>query len=310
MFCLTCHNDISDGTQCSICQKLNCFTCSGITEGGYRKLGADRQAVWKCPLCRSSPSHVLPTSENTALETILQRLDQMASKLDQIPRIVLDIDSLKGDIAELKNSCQFTSDKIDDFSGKLVSLNGRIVTLENAKLEVDATQAALASLRQDYINKDQLSRLNNVEVKGIPTKKEENLFKILDKLGKHVGFVIEKSQINYISRVPAYDSKDKHIVIGFLNRYVKEDFLAAARMKKSIRPSNIGFEESDNKSGNIFVNDHLSPDNKKLLTRAKQIASEKHYQFVWVKFAKIHIRKNDKSPVIIINSQADLNKIV
>ncbi|CAH2091571.1 unnamed protein product [Euphydryas editha] len=69
----------------------------------------------------------------------------------------------------------------------------------------------------------------------------------------------------------------------------------------------LGFGDSALK---IFVNDHLTAENKKLLTMVKSIAKEKNVCYVWVKHSKIHVRKNDTSPVHIIGKESDLNKIL
>ncbi|KAJ2937399.1 hypothetical protein O0L34_g19081 [Tuta absoluta] len=151
-----------------------------------------------------------------------------------------------------------------------------------------------------------MARLNNVEIKGVPLRNNENLFKVASAIGTAINYATDERQINYIARVPVYGSNEKNIIITFLNRYVKENYVAAFRSKKTLLASEIGF--TGNKS--IFINDHLTPDSKKLLTKAKALKNEKNYAYIWVKFCKIHIRKNDTSPVIIINSENDLNKII
>ncbi|KAF9795652.1 hypothetical protein SFRURICE_017725 [Spodoptera frugiperda] len=96
-------------------------------------------------------------------------------------------------------------------------------------------------------------------------------------------------------------------LMSFLNRYVKEDFIAAARAVKDLSTSHIGFQGT---SQRVYINDHLSVEYKKLLSRVKILAKEKCYEFVWVKHGKIHVLKNANSKVIIIRKETDLNKIV
>ncbi|CAG9137815.1 unnamed protein product [Plutella xylostella] len=169
-----------------------------------------------------------------------------------------------------------------------------------------ALQSSVDSLQLEQNDKDQWSRLNNVEIKGVPIKNNENLFKIVESLGEHIGLPVLKSQINFVTRVPAYNSKEKSILIGFLNRYTKEDFVAAGRAKKELKACDVGYSSCDHR---IFFNDHLSPGNKRILTRVKDLARVKNYRYVWVKHAKIHVRKNDGSPATIVKSIDDLNKL-
>ncbi|CAG9094427.1 unnamed protein product [Plutella xylostella] len=305
MLCFACNATIGDGATCAGCSKDICFACANITERGFRNLGAERRAAWKCPKCRiASPS---PTQKKEpTLQDILSRLDILTSKLDVLPKLISDVNELKMNMQEVMKSCEFSSHKIDDFELKLVGVNGRLSSLEETHEAVKSTQSAMEALKQELNEKEQWSRLNNVEIKGIPLKSNENLFDIVESLGKHVNQPISKSQINFISRVPVYNSKDKSILLGFVNRYAKEDFIAAARLKnQSLKASDIGFASDER----IYVNDHLSPGNKKLLSKTKLVAREKNCKYVWVKHAKIHVRRNDTAPVITIRSDGDLNRL-
>lgn len=58
----------------------------------------------------------------------------------------------------------------------------------------------------------------------------------------------------------------------------------------------------------VFVNDHLTP-YKKLLSTTKVVLKPKGYLYIWVKFGKIHVRKDDSSKIIILNMENDLNKL-
>ena len=141
----------------------------------------------------------------------------------------------------------------------------------------------------------------------MPYKKMENLFSIAENIGKAVKFNISKSQINYIARIPTHATKEKSIIIGFNNRYEKEDFVAASRAFKNFYTNDLpGFDDTHTR---VFINDHLSPHTKQLLTKTKLVAKERNCQFVWVKYCKIHVRKNENSSVLIINKESDLNKL-
>lgn len=88
---------------------------------------------------------------------------------------------------------------------------------------------------------------------------------------------------------------------------MKEELVAAARTRKDLSAADLGFDSTNR----VFVNDHLSPLQKKLITKTKSIAKEKGYRFVWVNHAMIHVRKLDVdgSPVLVIKGEKDLNKI-
>lgn len=104
------------------------------------------------------------------------------------------------------------------------ALQDKIISLSNE----------LTLIKNNLANRDQWYRLNNIEIKGIPIKKNENLFIIMDNICKAIGFPVDKSHINYISRVRVHNSKEKSIIVSFTNRNIKEDLIASARAKKKI----------------------------------------------------------------------------
>ncbi|KAL4714499.1 hypothetical protein ACJJTC_017562 [Scirpophaga incertulas] len=96
----------------------------------------------------------------------------------------------------------------------------------------------------------------------------------------------------------------KAILVYFINKYAKEDFVAAARQKR-LSPTDIGLPGSHR----IYINDHLTSSNKQLLSKAKTLARENGFQFVWVKHAKIFVRKDSTSPFFTVAKEKDLLKI-
>ncbi|XP_013147156.1 PREDICTED: uncharacterized protein LOC106110022 [Papilio polytes] len=294
--CSLCNTKFTDGVQCASCKKVLDFGCANISESGWRKLGADRRAQWRCASCKLSspvasalPAQAEATDSAASLETILREIRDMKRQLTSLPTLVEEIRLIKDEISELKAACDISRNKVEEFNTRL--------------LEVEAE---LAKTKHELTAQEQRSRLNNVEIKGIPLKKGENLFSLVDAIGRKIDYVFPKSQINYISRVPMYNSNEKLIIVSFLNRYIKEDFIAAARSTRNLSTTDLGLLGAPQR---VFVNDHLSADSKKLLTNVKNLAKEKHYEYVWVKHGKIHVRKNNTSKAFVIVRPNDLNKV-
>lgn len=317
MKCAACGGDFHDGVQCASCKKNLDFSCAGITESGWRRLGVERRNCWKCPSCRTLsplPPAKAASPEPVSLEVILQEIREMKNQLRNFPGLVSDVRvikdemmSIKNDISDLKTCSDYLSSQIESHTDRLSVVENRVSNLEPLHATIDTLRSEMKDIKLQFSLADQRSRQNNVEIKGVPIKKDENLFSIIEALSKKVNFLFPKSRINYIYRIPLYNSKDKAIIVSFLNRYVKEEFVAAARIAKNISAADIGFKDASNR---VYVNDHLNADFKTLLSRTKSIASGKSYSYVWVKFGKIHVRKNDSSHVLVISTENDLNKIV
>ncbi|CAK1599269.1 unnamed protein product [Parnassius mnemosyne] len=317
MHCALCNTDLNDGVKCGSCKKQLCFGCSNITEAGYRKLGADRRAAWRCSYCRNllyAPSTPTPTTSppipaingGASIDMVLQEIRDLKLQLHCLPALIDDVKSIRREIQELKSSCEFNSEKIINCESRITDLESKTPKLEQIKITVDSTLSEISTLKKELAAKEQWSRLNNVEIKGVPLKRDENLFSIVENICTQVGYTIPKHQINYIARVPTHFGKDKSIIVNFINRYIKEEFVAAARAKKFMTAKDIGFVGNEQR---LYVNDHLTPYSKTLLTKTKAICKDKAYQYVWVKYCKIHVRKNDTTRVMIITSDSDLNKL-
>lgn len=310
--CGRCQESVHDGVMCNSCAQSFHFVCGGITEQGYRKLG-DRKSQWRCSTCKpsnkatgkttaaaaaASPSSLTPQRSLT-LESVMQELDKINLKLLPLESLAADVDLIKKDIVQFKVVAE-------SFTEKIKLIEEKVQVVENFKDELSSLKSRVGALEEEMHTKEQWLRTNNVEIKGVPQKATENLFDIVGKIGNLVMYPVAKQNINFVTRIPSRGraSNAKSILVSFINKYTKEDFVAAAR-QKSFTPADIGLQGSHK----IYVNDHLTTRNKQLLTKAKALARENNIQYVWVKHAKIFTRKNSTSPVLTITKESDLEKI-
>ncbi|KAI5643162.1 hypothetical protein NE865_04884 [Phthorimaea operculella] len=304
--CASCNEEVSDGPTCSSCQKSYDFSCSGISEVGYRRLG-ERKSAWRCPSCKlggggdASPINPGGTPSAFDFDLVMRRLDTLSNQLKPLSTLVADVHGIKEDIKEIKQSAATTSSRIDE-------VETRITQVEKSHEDVNDLKIKISELEEDLQAKEQWLRANNVEIKGIPQTQNENLFDILKKLGDKIAYPVPKSLVNFITRVPTRDAgqqKSKPIIISFVNRYAKENFVAAGRQFKELRASDVGMSGSER----IYINDHLTGRNKELLSKTKKLAKSKNFDFIWVSHGKILVRRNVNSHIIHVKSEKDLSKI-
>lgn len=297
-----------DGTACSVCKRNFDFQCSGITETGYRRLG-DRKNTWRCPQCKSSASPSRPTSSPlpSQLDKMQEQLTNIVFQLAPLATLVNDVKSIKTELNTLRDSLDMAHELLGNFSGSVKLLESRVSKVEKAIDDIPTLQGEVIRLNQELQDRDQWARANNVEIRGVPLKKNENLYDIAEKIGSISAMTIKKEAINYIARIPTrVPNAEKPIVISFNNRYTKEEFVASARRNKKLNLDNLGFTTG----GVFYVNDHLTQHNKNLLSKARSLAKENNFQYIWVKHCKIMARKSDTSPIFFIKTEKDLAKII
>lgn len=313
--CAGCGKVARDIIQCSACEKYYDFPCSGITETNYRKLGS-RQATWKCSLCKvqnfapktaenvpaadaaaASGDKEESTEKNSGSSSpnIAQELMAIKETLAAISLAVADIAAIKTDIASLKIS----------MDSRIDSLERRIQVIETSQDDTKVLSQRVEKLEEELNEKNQWMRANNIEIKGVPLKDRENLFDILEKIGNKIHYPIQKNDINFVVRVPSRENNHKPIIVSFLNKYKKEDFVAAARSFKTLCTADINLEGTSR----IYINDHLTMQNKILLSKAKALAKDFDFEYIWVKNSKIFGRKNSLTKVFVIKTEKDLEKI-
>ena len=139
---------------------------------------------------------------------------------------------------------------------KVSGLESEIDCFKKTKDQMAELHERCSRIEDLHREAEQRSRMNNLEIKGVPTTNSENLFTILGKIGDLIGCSIPKEHINFNARVPMRnnDKNKKKEICSVHSRYLNNDFVAAAKkLKSSLTASKLGLQ-SDSV---IYVNDHL-----------------------------------------------------
>lgn len=195
---------------------------------------------------------------------------------------------------KLGESVDFVSKAYDEMKAKqeeLIASNRQLVA-QNAALE-----RRVAKL-------EQYSRLNNIEIKGIPVTEGEDCIAILQSVCDAIECPVEPCEIDFIHRVPTMskNKKEKNIIARFVSREKKNDFVRKAR-KARINTSYIG--SSGVTQAPVFVNEHPTYENKKLFSKALELKKEFGWRFLWTDSCRIKARKTEDSKVYRIATESD-----
>lgn len=233
---------------------------------------------------------------------LAKRIDALESKLkssldafveEAVAKLKQKMDDLGApDSLQLAKSVEFVSDDYDSLKAKYAEVveANKILTARNKALE-----ERMADL-------EQYSRLNNIEIKGVPVTKGEDCGAILKSVAEALECPIEASDIDTIHRVPAF-SGEKNIIARFCSRDKKNEFIRRAR-KARLRANQIGFSKECDSP--VYLNDHLTMANKKLFAKALALKKEKKWQFLWTENCQIKARWNEESKVFRIATESDL----
>ncbi|KAL0880580.1 hypothetical protein ABMA27_001811 [Loxostege sticticalis] len=248
--------------------------------------------------------------------------DEIKAMIDLSTRGVLQqLKAIDSRCSAFQESMTFVSKQYEDLKKEMSDLKklfGNTTTElkcikaenENLKKDLTACAARVKFLEEEYSKQQQWVRLQNLEIIGIPEQKDEIPTDIVRKLSEHLGATVEPSDIEFAHRVQPRRAisatKARPIVVRLRRRNVKDSLLAAARKYRGLTARDLGIGGEAHK---IFINEHLTKDNKMLLSSCKQKSKEIGYKYVWTKNCRIFVRKSDTSPPIPIVSMADLVKI-
>ncbi|XP_048486676.1 uncharacterized protein LOC125490698 [Plutella xylostella] len=260
------------------------------------------------------------------LKSITTLLRQQSSRFDDFEKIAVDFTSIKSRLEDIQATNKLLLEDHRKLAAELIDIkqredvtNARVDSIE-AKLTT--TTATIGELTQQLRLKDQQSRMNNLEISGIPQLSGENLQTILQNIAVKVGYTLRETDVDYIHRVRRYapaNNSNKgtstptphtpppNIIVRFSQRQRKSDMLAAVRVRRGLTTADAGI---DGAAKPIFVNEHLAPHNKVLHGRARRLGKELGYKYIYTRDCKIFLRKTDISKPFPILSEEDLVKIV
>jgi hypothetical protein len=257
----------------------------------YEIISKNKNILWSCPECISKTSNRLSTDDN--------KLDLIFDEINKLKIEVLQIKDLKKENKELKDSITFLSAKYDVCLSKLedITNDNKLNKKENISLKTTSTE------QESTINKIlQQEMLNDLEIHGIPETKDEDLHEIFKKtcLGLNMTNVDSDKTISNIYRSGRIkENKLRPIVIKTNNPDLKKEMLKKIKEKKGMTLKCIDIEQV----GFVYINEHLTDLNKKLLFLARKLRREKHVAFAWTKDCKIFVRKTDSSKIINIKKE-------
>lgn len=232
----------------------------------------------------------------------------MRSDIQGVTRSILEINKRFGEMES----------RISDIEDRLTATEKSTTLIPRLQQDLDSAKNKVVTLEREIQQRDQLARQNNIEISGIPLTAGENLLTVLRTISDKVGFSLDERDIDGLLRVRRFEmanvSKDSHnprprppaIIVKFTRRLCKDKFLAAVRSRRGLTTADINLSGP---SQNVYVSDHLTPQNKILLKQARQLKVDLGYTYLWVRDCKIFMRKNDKSGAIMVKSESDLAKL-
>lgn len=221
---------------------------------------------------------------------------------DRVSTMELSLNSTKTEMSSAAAQRDVMVSDID-------SLKNYEVLLNDLNEKIHCLETQMKESRENTNRREQWERHLNLEVTGVRDSDVEPA-EALVKIATHLKVPLTSSDIEFSYKVATrnIDSTKESIpklIIKLRSRNIKDRILAAVRERKGISAPVVGLKGN----GPIYINEHLTPENKFLLKKTKEMAKAKNYKYVWVRYCKIYVRKSDTFPPINIRTIADIDKL-
>lgn len=287
--CQVSLNNSKEILECNECKLFFHPTCTKIrTLENFRKLGA-RKANWKCDECKGQ------TPASSLLDGGIED-GNLNSVKDSLTELINE------KFSELNSNISTLNRTVDSLRTSLDRLREENITLKN---QCNELRSENSKLKRDINDLQQYSRLENLEIVGVPETKNENVYSVLESIAESIGIQFKSEEVSIAHRVPSAKNNIKPIVVRFTSRLTKMNWKLASKKKGRLCSSEL---KKNLPSSTIYINDHLTPYNKFILGKARKLKQNKKLSYVWVKETKILVRKEQDSPVKRIFSEEDLRQ--
>lgn len=219
------------------------------------------------------------------------------------------IESLKDDFTK---TTDYLVDEQNDLKADLVDANEKIRLL---KQEKEALNLEVIDIERRMDSLDKASRSRNIEIHCVPQKRNENLYFLVKKLYDAVKLSISDTDICSVRRVAKMNpnsDRPRSILLTLPSERHRDILISAFKRHNKNNPADListQHLEIPGETKLVYLSEHLSPKCKELHASARKVSKERGYKFVWVKFGKIYVRKDELSNPILIKSTNCLDKL-
>ncbi|XP_063532152.1 uncharacterized protein LOC134742893 [Cydia strobilella] len=213
--------------------------------------------------------------------------------------------------------------RIDRCEGRIGALCARVESLENRPQSNDTASdnslvETVSQLRMELNDRDQELLLNDIEISSVPESRGENAMHLVTALGKKLGVELTEHDIvdaTRVGRAPQLEdglhgpaARPRPLVVRLARRAVRDRLLQAARVRRGVTTEGTGIP---GRASTFYVNERLTPHNRRLLYKARELKQQHSWRYVWTRDGKIFARQQagTSSPRHRIRTELDLGRV-
>lgn len=159
--CAGCTETVGDGPECSICKKTFHFSCGGISERGFARLGSGR-ASWMCTTCRDVSQAGLETSNVEAATVNTPGCSKYSSGLP--------LEIHKASTSTPKQAGNEQGEQNSPILALLTEISSKIATMQTEMKRINVIQQDLQQVKSDVAD---LKNVINARLDQLTTRVDD-----------------------------------------------------------------------------------------------------------------------------------------
>lgn len=225
-------------------------------------------------------------SDSEKLDRILAKLDTCNEKIDN--NFLLLSNQIKGVVNDVEN-LKIKVNEIDDIKNKVdTNIPAKIKELESSIKRITMEQEA----NRQYM------RSNNLEISSLDLDNNINLYYLIERIGQHYDLEIGDKDIDIVH----LSKSKKSVIVKFINRWVKKEIWERSRSRR-VNSQQLGLPGP---TKNVFIDDHLTYEQKLLFKRARVLKKAGFHKVALARGAKIVIKVNEDSSFQKVETESDI----
>lgn len=322
--CTMCHHPLSGNCKLLACtgECRNKFHASCVVKKPDNKIDLRSFREWKCKNCKESadpfnrsgktirtPSPPSSTDKDNNM-VMLGATSLHTSALDTsgMPEVSqMNMNDVLKEILIRQREMHQSMSFMNEMYERLLKDNSDLkTTIAHQAKVINEIQAENLILKNEVDNIAQYSRRNIVEVHGIKDMTNDSCLNILCAIARKIDMQIDEREIDTCHVINTLSSRPNKAVFKFVRKVIRDEFLEKCR-KAMLSEKDVFMDSATN--NRIYVNEQLSPHFRQLMGRANSKRKQLSWRYIWTVNGKIKVRKDNGTPVIVINSESDLDKI-
>lgn len=296
MTCFKCNGTIRVGPNLN--NKVECKECASFFHRACVSFASN--GTWACRRCEAAAAGGSSDGSHDAEPSTREILDAIRAQGKSHNALI------KAMSTELQTSIASCDAKIDSVRETLSDVTARADRLE---LENSVLKDRVLDLERRVADAEQYSRVNDIDVHGIPCLPGENVHAVLASLGRALGHPITPEMIDVTHRTGPPRSAQRAILVRFLRKADKEEILKARRVKRDLTVGRLdAFTGLTGTAATavVYVNESLSPARREMMKKAREYKRDNKFSDVWVQGGKLYVRKSQGGERYLISDNNHL----